>query len=118
MAHVGEERPILFEDRLPIVPVKLRIVEILALNAPSLAINLFPLGARIDPHFELGHIDGSIAYSDGSRSIGSHDSPTGSSAGTRLIEKFFLVIRKRVRANAFERRRGGALFELVSLQAQ
>src|SRR5437879_1495336 len=113
MAHVGEERPILFKDCLPIVPVKLRIVEILALNAPSLAINLFPLGARIDLHLELGYVERAIAHLNRNRAIGGHDSPTGSAAGARLIEKFFLVIRKRVRTNAFEKRRGGALFELI-----
>src|SRR5437660_8441654 len=118
MAHVGEERPILFEDCLPIVAVKLRIVEVLALNAPSLAIDLFPLGARIDAHFQLGYVERPIAHLNRNRAISSHDSPTGSAAGAGLIKKFLFVIRKRVRANAFEKRRGRALFELISLQAK
>ena len=91
MAHVSKERLILFVDRLPIVPVKLRIVEILALNAPSLAINLFPLGARIDLHLELGYVERAITHLNRSRAIGCYDSPTSSAAGAGLIKKFLLV---------------------------
>ena len=54
MAHVREKRTILFIDRLPIVSVELWIVEVLALNAPVLTINLLPLGARIDVAFRVG----------------------------------------------------------------
>ena len=96
MAHVSKERLILFVDRLPIVPVKLRIVEVFALNAPGLAINLFPFGARIDLHLELGHVERAIAHLNRNGAIGSHDSPTSSAAGAGLIEKFLFVIRKRI----------------------
>src|SRR2546423_15290398 len=99
MTDRGKQRPILFKDCLPIVPMKLRIVEILALDAPRLAKNLFPLGARIDAHFELRDAERAVAYSNGSRPICRNDSPSGPSAGAGLIEKFFLVIRKRVRTN-------------------
>src|SRR2546430_693477 len=118
MTHMSQQRPILLKNRLPIIAVKLRIVKVLALNAPRLAINLFPFGARIDLHFQLRDVDWSVADLDRSWPIGRHDSPTGSAAGAGLIEKLLLVIRKRVRANAFEDRRGRALFELISLQAQ
>src|SRR2546423_15625613 len=101
MTDRGKQRPILFKDCLPIVPMKLRIVEVLALDAPRLAINLFPLGARIDLHLELGYVERAIAHLNRNRAIGGHDSPTGSAAGARLIKKFLLVVRKRVRTNAF-----------------
>src|SRR5205807_8708723 len=118
MAHVGEQRTILFKNRLPIVSVKLRIVKILALDAPRLAINLFPLGARIYTHFELGDVKRSITNLNRDRAIGGHDPPTGSTAGARLIKKFLFVVRERIRTKAFEERRGRALFELISLQPE
>src|SRR6266487_3229785 len=89
MTYVGEQRAILLKDRLPIIAVKLWIVEVLTLNSPGLAINLFPLGARIDLHFQLSDVEWSIADLNRSRAISRHDSPTGPPA---LIEKFFLVI--------------------------
>src|SRR5207244_4611144 len=88
------------------------------LNAPWLAINLFPLGARIDLHFQLRDVDWSITHLNRNWAISSNDSPTGSTSGARLVKKFLLVIRKRVGANPFDERRGRALFELISLQAQ
>ena len=87
MAHKGEQRSILFVNRLPVVAVKLRIIEILALNPPRLAKDVCPLGARIDFRFELRHVERSIAYLNRSRTIRRHDSPRVAS----LIEKFFLV---------------------------
>src|SRR6266496_2328274 len=92
MADIGKQRTILFKDRLPVIPVKLRIVEVLTLNAPCLPINLFPLGARIGLHFELRDVEWSIANLNRSRAISRHNSPTGSAAGAGLIEKLLLVI--------------------------
>src|SRR6266581_3944377 len=89
MTYVSEQRAILLKDRLPIIAVKLWIVEVFALNSPCLPINLFPLGARIYFHFELRHVERPIPNLSRNRSISWHDSPTSSAA---LIEKFFLVI--------------------------
>src|SRR5437870_6632710 len=118
MTDKRKQRPILLEDRLPVVAVKLRIVEVLALDAPGLAINLLPFGARIDFHFELRDVERTIADLNRNWPIGCHDSPTGSPAAAGLIEKFLLVIRERVRTNAFEKRCGRAFFELISLQTK
>src|SRR5689334_11654102 len=101
MAHVRKQRAILLMDRLPIVAVEFRIVKVLPLDAPVLAINLFPLGARIDAHFELGHVQWTITDLDRRGSIGRHDSPTVRS--NTLIKQLLLVVRERVRTNAFEK---------------
>src|SRR5256885_6474520 len=101
MSDKGKQRPVLFKYRLPVIAVKVRIIEILALDPPGLAINLFPLGSRIDTHFELGDVEWSISHLSRNGTIGRHDSPTGSAAGAGLIQKFLLVIGQRVRTNAF-----------------
>ena len=69
----------------------------------------------IDAHLHLRQVKRTIADFNRSRAIGSHGAPTGSPTRSGLIKKLLLVIRKRVRANAFEERRGRALFELISL---
>src|SRR6185503_2443783 len=118
MTDEGHQRTILLKDGLPISAVILRIVEILALNTPRLAINLFPLSARVDAHLHLREVQWSIAHPHGRGAIRGHDAPTGSATGRGLIKKFLLVMRKRVRANAFKEWCGGARTELVSLQAK
>src|SRR5690349_5931598 len=60
MAHVAQQRLVLLVDRLPIRAMHLRIVEILTLDAPCFAIDLRPLGARIDAHLQLGYVQWSI----------------------------------------------------------
>src|SRR5438270_3359007 len=118
VAHIGKERTIFLIDCLPIVSVHFGVIKILALDAPRLTVDLFPFGAGFNPHLQLGHVERSIAYLNRNRAIGGYNSPTGPSAGAGLIQKFLLVVRERVRANAFQERRGCALFELISLQAE
>src|SRR4030095_667771 len=118
MPYMSEQRTILFIDRRPISSMELCIVEVLPLNAPSFAKYILPLRSWINLHFQLRDVEGSIAYSDGSRTIRWHNSPTGSTAGTTLIQKFLFVGGKRIRANAFEKRRGRAFFQLISLQTE
>ena len=91
MSHMSDQRTILFIDRLPISAMELRIVEILALDAPSFAKYILPLRTWIDLHFQLRDVERSIAYSDRSRTICWNNSPTGSTAGTALIQKFLRV---------------------------
>src|SRR5215831_7901222 len=76
MAHVRQQHAILVVDRLPIVPVKFRIVEIFALNAPLLTIDLLPLGTRINAHFKLRYVERAVANLYRRRTIGGHDPPT------------------------------------------
>src|SRR5687767_11939789 len=118
MADESQQGTVLLQDRWPISAVKFRIVEILALNAPGLAENLRPLSPGIDAHLHLRQVKRTIAHSNGSWAICSHDAPTGSATGGGLIKKLLLVMRERVRANAFEKRRRRALFELVPLQTK
>jgi len=50
MTNISQQRFVFLIDCLPIRAVHLRIVEILTLNAPRFAIDLRPLGARINSH--------------------------------------------------------------------
>src|SRR5215510_12782909 len=113
VAYIGQERAVLIVDCLPIGSVHFGVVEILALNPPRLTIDLRPLGAWIYLRLELRHIDCAVAHLGGA--VCRNDSPAVSAG---LIEEFLLVSRERVRANAFEERRGRSLLELVSLQAR
>src|ERR1043166_2796900 len=115
MPDVGKERAIFFVDCLPVVAMELWIIKILALNSPGLTKDIFPLGAWINLHFELSHVEGPVADSHWSRSIRWHYSP---SRCARLIEKFFLVRGQRVRTNPLKERCCRALSELISMQAQ
>src|SRR5687768_16010515 len=118
MADKRQQRAILLKDRLPIRAVIFRVVEILALNPPGLAIDLLPLSSGIDTHLHLRQVKRTIAYFNWSRAICGHDAPTDSATSGGLIKQLLLVVRKRVRANAFEERRSRALPELVPLQTK
>src|SRR5262245_61781619 len=91
MADVRKERKILFIDRLPISAVHFGVVEIFALNPPCLPVYLRPLGAGVNPHLELRHVDRPVAHFGGA--VCGDDSPTIS---TRLVKELLLVSRERV----------------------
>jgi hypothetical protein len=61
----------------------------LALHAPRLTIDLFPLSAWIDPRFQLGEVDWTIADLD--RTIGCDDAPRRAAAGGCLVKQFLFV---------------------------
>src|ERR1044072_5429922 len=61
MTNKTQQRFVFLIHSLPIRAVHLRIVEILALNAPRLAVDLRPLGARINSHLQLSDVQWTIA---------------------------------------------------------
>src|SRR5688572_16089900 len=104
VTNVGEQGTILFINRLPICAMHLGIVKILALDAPRLFKDLFPLRAWINSHFDLGHADWTIASLSGP--LGSDDTPVCTSSSGGLIKKLLLITRDNVRANTFQEWRG------------
>ena len=117
MADVRQQRAVLVVDRLPVGAVHLRVVEILALNAPRLAEDLRPLGARIDPRFELRDVDRASPTFAG-RSVRDDAPAAAVLAAAGLIQQLLAIRREREGANALEERRRCALLELVSVQAE
>src|SRR6185369_1271636 len=117
MLNIRQKRFVLFIDRLPIISVHLRVVEIVALDAPRLAEDLRPLGSRIDQRFELGNVDRSIANLGRYRAIEWNDSPSVPRA-CGLIQHLLPILGKSVRADAFKKRRRGAFLELIFVQPQ
>src|SRR5215470_3317578 len=93
MSHICEKRLILVINRMPLVSVHFRIVKKVALDSPSLAKDLCPLGPRIDQRFELRDVDGAIAHF--CRAIDCYDPPpaAGRTASGRLVEQLLLVAR-------------------------
>src|SRR5215510_5167264 len=91
MTHVSKQWPVFFIHSLPVGAMKLRIVEILALNAPGLVKDVSPLGARIDFNFHLRQAERAVTHSDGCRPIGRNCSPNCAATRTSLIKHFLLV---------------------------
>ena len=100
MGDERQQRAVLLVDRRPVGAVHRRVVEELALDAPRLAEDLRPLGARIDQRLERADIDGALAHLR--RTLGGDDAPA---VAVGAIEQPLRVARERVRANALEERR-------------
>ena len=117
VVDVLDHRGVLLSDRSPIQSVHVRVVEVVALCAPRLLEDLRPLGAWIDEHLELPNVDRPVA--DFGRLVRRHDAPTTFRGATRsLIEEFLAIAGQCVGADAFEEWRGGALLQLIALEAR
>src|SRR5690242_4094977 len=88
MLNVAQERAILFINRLPIGSVHFGVVKVFSLDAPGLAEDLRPLGARIHQHFHLGDVDRTVSYFRGPIDW-NYAPPIASARG--LVQKFFLI---------------------------
>src|SRR5206468_4399779 len=89
--------------------------EELALDAPRLAEDLLPFGARIDPRFELRQVERTVADVHGSIADRRHDAPA---VAIGLIQKLFRIAGNGERADPVEERRRFPLFELIAVQGR
>src|SRR5215470_4707996 len=116
--HEINERTILVVNRLPIGAVHFCVIKELALQSPGLAKDLRPFRSRIHKCLELAYVDRAIADLYRYRTIYRDDSPSTAARARRLIQKFLLVFRKRVRTNAFQDGSCCSLLELEPLQSK
>src|SRR5215204_1172745 len=75
VADRGEKRTILFINGVPISALHLRIVEVLTLDSPRLAVYIGPFGAWIHAHLEPRNIQRPVTHLWRNRDRSSNDSP-------------------------------------------